>query len=136
MRIDEVPQDHSSTYGGHSKLVYAVDETGHYQRAQSDGWDAEAYATELAVHELEEQEASAWADCRAGRVSPLLPLMYRYRFDEPGLAMAAGLWRWRLRRHFRPAVFRRLPARVLARYAEAFGLSVDDLRRYQQEPGA
>ena len=35
MKLDEVPQDHRSTYGGHSKLVYAVDAEGHYQRAQS-----------------------------------------------------------------------------------------------------
>ena len=47
MKLDEVPQDHSSTYGGHSKLVYAVDASGHYQRAQSDGWETEAFATQL-----------------------------------------------------------------------------------------
>jgi len=65
MKLDEVPQDHSSTYGGHSKLVYAVDAEGHYQRAQSDGWDTEAYATQLAVAELQAQEAeaeAAWVD--------------------------------------------------------------------------
>ena len=28
MKLDEVPQDHSSTYGGHSKLVYAEVGTG------------------------------------------------------------------------------------------------------------
>ena len=53
MKLDDVPQDHSSTYGGHSKLVYAVDANGHYQGSQSDGWEPEAYATQLAVAELE-----------------------------------------------------------------------------------
>lgn len=133
MKIDDVPQDHSSTYGGHSKLVYAVDENGHYLTAQSDGWDAEAFATQLAVAELEEQERTALAEWQAGRQSPLKCLMYRYRLDEPALAQVTGLWQWRVRRHFRPEVFRRLSARILSRYAEAFGLDTGELVRYQQE---
>lgn len=133
MKLDDVPQDHSSTYGGHCKLVYAVDATGHYQGAQSDGWEAEAYATQLAVAELEEQEAEALAAWQRGEQSPLQCLMYRYRMDEPALAQITGLWQWRLRRHFRPQVYRRLSAALLARYAEAFGLTVDELQRYQRE---
>ncbi|MGP9824514.1 hypothetical protein ACT048_08520 [Ectopseudomonas khazarica] len=133
MKLDEVPQDHSSTYGGHSKLVYAVDESGHYQCAQSDGWEPEAYATQLAVAELEAQEAEALAQWRRGERSPLKCLMYRYRMDEPALAQITGLWQWRVRRHFRPDIYRRLSTSVLVRYAEAFGLTVDELRRYQRE---
>ena len=38
-----------------------------------------------------------------------------------------------MRRHFRPDVYRRLSDSLLARYAEAFGLTVDELRRYQKE---
>lgn len=134
MKIDEVPQDHSSTYGGHSKLVYAVDEHGHYLTAQSDGWDAEAFATQLAVAELEALEQAALGQWRDGTASPLPCLMYRYRLDELALAQATGLWRWRIRRHFRPDIYRRLPVKILARYAEVFGLDVAQLVRYQQEP--
>lgn len=133
MKLDEVPQDHSSTYGGHSKLVYAVDASGHYQGTQSDGWEPEAYATQLAVAELEAQAAEAEAAWRRGELSPLKHLMYRYRMDEPALAQITGLWQWRVRRHFRPEIYRRLSTALLARYAEAFGLSVDELRRYQRE---
>ncbi|MEO4048523.1 hypothetical protein AAFN46_15715 [Pseudomonas sp. CAU 1711] len=133
MKLDEVPQDRSSTYGGHSKLVYAVDEAGHYRGAQSDGWEPEAYATRLAVAELEAQEAEALAGWQRGELSPLKCLMYRYRMDEPALSQITGLWQWRVRRHFRPAIYRRLSSSLLARYAEAFGLSVDELRRYQRE---
>lgn len=59
--------------------------------------------------------------------------MYRYRMDEPALSQITGLWQWRVRRHFRPEIYRRLSTSVLARYAEAFGLTVDELRRYQRE---
>jgi hypothetical protein len=135
MKLDEVPQDpEHSPYGGHSKLLYAVDEGGHYQGAQSAGWEAESFATQLALEQLNEQEAAAEADWRAGRSSPLPMLMYRYRLDPPALAQITGLWQWRLRRHFRPQVYRRLSPKLLARYAEAFGLPVQQLMDYQQGP--
>ncbi|VXB06150.1 MULTISPECIES: hypothetical protein [unclassified Pseudomonas] len=133
MKLDEVPQDHSSTYGGHSKLVYAVDASGHYQGTQSDGWEPEAYSTLLAVAELEAQEAEAREAWQRGELSPLKCLMYRYRMDEAALSQITGLWQWRVRRHFRPDIYRRLSTSLLARYAEAFGLTVDELRRYQRE---
>ncbi|MET1081162.1 MAG: hypothetical protein ABWY06_24410 [Pseudomonas sp.] len=133
MKLDEVPQDHSSTYGGHSKLVYALDAGGRYQSAQSDGWEPEAYATQLAVAELQAQEQAALSDWQAGRASPLKYLMCQCRMDEPALAQISGLWRWRIRRHFQPHHYARLPRRVLARYAEALGLDVAQLIRYQRE---
>ncbi|WP_417796807.1 hypothetical protein [Stutzerimonas nitrititolerans] len=133
MRLDEVPQDPDSSYGGHSKLLYAVDEQGRYRGTQSAGWEPESYATQLAVAQLEEQEAQALAEWRGGQASPLKCLMYRYRLDEPALAQITGFWQWRIRRHFRPAIYRRLTSKQLARYAEAFGLEVAELIRYQQE---
>ncbi|MBC9249028.1 hypothetical protein A9179_01940 [Pseudomonas alcaligenes] len=134
MKLEDVPQDHSSTYGGQRKLVYAVDAAGQYQGARSDGWEPEAFATQLAVAELEELEAEAEAAWRRGELSPLKFLMYRYRLDEPALAQITGLWQWRIRRHFRPTTYRRLGRAILARYAEAFGLPVEHLSAYQKEP--
>ncbi len=134
MKLDEVPQDHSSTYGGHSKLVYAVDAEGHYQRAQSDGWDTEAYATQLAVAELQAQEAEAEAAWQRREQAPLQGMIYRNLQDEPSLAQITWLVQWRLRRHFRPAIYRRLSASILARYADAFGLPVEQLIGYQKAP--
>ncbi|WXL26248.1 hypothetical protein WG219_01820 [Ectopseudomonas mendocina] len=132
MKLDEVPQDSTTVYGGHSKLLYAVDESGHYQGAQSAGWEPEAYSTQLAVAELQEQEADAHAAWLRGELSPLKFLMYRYRLDEPALAMVTGLWQWRIRRHFRPSIYRKLSPALLARYAEAFGLPVEQLISYQK----
>jgi hypothetical protein len=81
---------------------------------------------------LQEQEAEAHAAWQRGELSPLKFLMYRYRLDEPALAMVTGLWQWRIRRHFRPAIYRKLSPALLARYAEAFGLPVEQLISYQK----
>ncbi|MDY0250426.1 MAG: hypothetical protein RBR45_10295 [Pseudomonas sp.] len=133
MKLDDVPQDaETSSYAGHSKLLYAVDQQGRYQGAQSAGWDAENYATQQALAELELLEQEAWHGWRSGQLSPLPCLMYRYRMDELALAQVTGLWRWRLRRHFKPQVFARLSRVVLARYADAFGLPLEQLLAHQQ----
>jgi len=44
------------------------------------------------------------------------------------LAPAAGFWQWRVRRHLKPAVFAKLPRDILSRYAEAMGLTVEQLK--------
>jgi hypothetical protein len=53
--------------------------------------------------------------------------MYRARMDLELLSQSTGLWRWRVRRHLRPAVFARLPLALRRRYAETLGVSVEAL---------
>jgi hypothetical protein len=133
MKLDDVPQDaETSSYAGHSKLLYAIDQEGQYQGAQSAGWDAENYATQQALAELELLEKNALQGWRSGQLSPLPCLMYRYRMDELALAQVTGLWRWRVRRHFKPQIFARLSPALLSRYADAFGLPTEQLIAYQQ----
>lgn len=133
MKLDDVPQDaESSSYAGHAKLLYAVDQQGHYQGAQSTGWDAESYATQQALAELELLEQQAMQAWRSDQLSVLPCLMYRYRMDELALAQVTGLWRWRIRRHFKPQIFACLSVKILARYAVAFGLPIEQLIAYQK----
>jgi hypothetical protein len=123
-----VPQDASPTYGGLRKLLYAVDEGGQYTGVPSSGWEVESFSTELAVAELERLREQALRRVRAGISSALEYHMFARRMDFDTLASVSGMWRWRLRRHLRPAVFARLPERILRRYADAMGLAVAELR--------
>jgi nucleotide-binding universal stress UspA family protein len=123
-----VPQDASPTYGGLRKLLYAVDERGQYTGVPSSGWEVESFSTELAVAELERLREQALRRVRAGISSALEYHMFARRMDFDTLASVSGMWRWRLRRHLRPAVFARLPERILRRYADAMGLAVAELR--------
>lgn len=127
MHRDEAPQDPDSTHAGRKKLLYAVDEHGRYTTVRSSGWEVEAAATRTVLAELERQRADAYARACAGETSPLEVHMYDCRMDLPLLAGATGMWQWRVRRHFDPRRFQHLPSRVLARYAEALGLEIDEL---------
>lgn len=127
MRTDEVPQDDSSTYAGHKKVLYARNENGTYTRVKSSGWDVEAAATLDAVDLYEELARDALEEVRQGRKSPLYYHMYHCRMDPSLLSKVAGVWRPRLHWHFRPQAFRRLPSPILQRYADALDLTIDQL---------
>lgn len=136
MEKESVPQDASPTYGGLRKLLYAVDESGQYTGVQSSGWEAESFSTELAVSEINRQRDAAWAKAQAGQTSALEYHMYRNRMDFDTLVMVSGLWRWRVRRHFKPAVYARLSEKILTRYADAMGVTVATLRQLPDTPDA
>ena len=128
MEIKDIPQDDSESYHGHLKVIYGTRD-GRYEAATSSGWQDEAYATEMAVAELDEQTRAAREAVARGEYSPLYYHMFRFRHDESGLAMAAGVWKWQLRRHLRPEIFAKLPDKTLQKYADALQISIDELKR-------
>ncbi|MFT4174529.1 MAG: hypothetical protein QM639_18330 [Rhodocyclaceae bacterium] len=122
-----VPQEGNRTHAGQRKAVYARGEDGRIVAVASQGWEVEEIVTTQAVDALRAQADAARIRARAGHSAPLEYWMYAKRMDVALLAQATGLWRWRVRRHLRPAVFARLPARILQRYAQALGLTPDTL---------
>jgi hypothetical protein len=128
MRIDEVPQEGNATLGGQRKAMYAVGADGRYAVVPSLGWEVEEAVTTQAVEAFQRLAEEALHRARAGLTSPLEYHMYQGRMDLALLAQTTGLWRWRIRRHFHPAVFAGLKTALLTRYAEALGISVDELR--------
>jgi hypothetical protein len=131
MRERDVPQEGNATLAGHRKAVYAVGEDGKLRIVASRGWQVEEIVTRQALAELEERARDARQRALAGLASPLEYHMYRARMDVPMLAEAAGLWRWRVRRHLKPQVFARLPLALKRRYAEALGIAPQALERLE-----
>jgi hypothetical protein len=127
MRDRDVPQEGNATLGGHRKAVYAVAEDGKLGLVASRGWEAEEIVTRQAVEDLERRAQAARVRALAGETSPLEYHMYRARMDVTLLSQTTGLWRWRVRRHFRPRVFERLPPRLRRLYAEALGIPLEAL---------
>ena len=134
MELDAVPQDNSHTYGGHRKLVYATDACGEYVGVQSTGWEAETIATDSALDLLQQQQTEIWQRAQRGETSALEYYMVYRRMDVALLSQTSGIFQWRIRRHFKPSVYSRLPDRLLQRYREALGLDVATLRLLVERP--
>ena len=129
MLESEVPQEGNATLGGHRKALYARGADGKLQIVQSAGWEVEEIVTRQAVEDLDRLAEDARQRVAAGLTSPLEYHMHKARMDVPLLAQTTGLWQWRIRRHFRPAIFAGLSPALLQRYAEAMGLSVAQLKK-------
>lgn len=129
MLDSEVPQEGNSTLGGHRKAMYARGTDGKLHIVQSAGWEVEEIVTKQAVDDLLRLTEEARQRVLAGQTSPLEYHMYRVRMDVPLLSQASGIWQWRIRRHFRPAVFAGLSVSLLATYADAMGMTVDQLKK-------
>jgi hypothetical protein len=129
MDRQDVPQETNATLGGIRKAVYARGADGRIVPVESAGWEPEEIVTLQAVAVFREQAEAARARFEAGQAAPLEYWMYHQRMDLATFAQVTGVWRWRIRRHFRPAVFARLSARLLARYADALGITLEQLRR-------
>lgn len=129
MRERDVPQEGNSTLGGYRRGVYAVADDGRVRLVTSRGWEVEEIVTSQVLQDFERHAREARERALAGLTSPLEAHMYRGRMDVALLSQITGLWRWRIRRHFRPQVFARLSPALRQRYADALGLSLEALGR-------
>lgn len=129
MLDSEVPQEGNSTLGGQRKAMYARGADGKLHIVQSTGWEVEEIVTRQAVEDLDRLADDARRRVAAGQTSPLEYHMHKARMDVPLLSQVTGLWQWRIRRHFRPDIFQGLADRLLKRYGEAMGLSVEQLKK-------
>ena len=127
MDINEIPQDDSKIFRGPKKVIYAT-QNGQYKTGTTTGWDTEAFVTEQAVEEFNQLTNEALDAVKRGEKSPLFYYMYRYRFDLQTLAQTTGFWQWQIKRHFKPSVFAKLSNKVLGRYAEVFGVSMEEIK--------
>ncbi|MBS1615529.1 MAG: hypothetical protein JST06_05365 [Bacteroidetes bacterium] len=132
MHLDEVPQEglHYKERDTLRKLMYATDREGHYTGVASVGWEAENIATQSAWDEVNESLRETEAAVRSGQLSPIVYFMQKCLMDLPILARYVGKWRWTVRRHMKPAVFKKLKPATLKSYATVFGISVEELQAF------
>ena len=133
MEKSKVPQDNISTYANNKKAIYATDSAGNYNVVASSGWKVEEEATRQAIQELERMAEEAFTQVVAGEKSPLFFHMYDRRMDLQVLSESTGLFKWRIKRHFKPSVFCNLSRTILDRYGSALGISADELCRLPQQ---
>ena len=128
MNDADVPQEGNATHAGLRKALYAQGSDGQVRLVRSAGWAVEEIVTRQALDDLAQRAETARQRALQGECSPLEYHMFRSRMDLTLLAQTTGLWRWRIRRHFRPEVFGRLPEKILQRYADVMGITTQTLR--------
>ncbi len=128
MKIKDVPQEPGIINDHRREICYALDDRGRYALTGSAGWEPKNIANRQAWKLIDAAAAAALARVRAGQASPLAYHMARHQMSLGLLATYAGMGRLRVWLHLRPGPFSRLKANVLQHYADAFDMSVDELK--------
>ncbi len=133
MKKSEVPQDESKLEKANIReMCYAVDENGEYTTELSTGWDPKTIALDNAIKQIEERVAAAKRKVAQNESSPLEYYMELNKMDLPILASYVGIWKWRVKRHFKPSVFKKLSQKTLEKYAAVFDITVDELQTIKE----
>ncbi len=128
MKKEEVPQDLSSLGKITKEVCYATDASGKYITELSKGWDVKITALDAAWQDIESRITTARQQVLNKKASPLLFFMEKELMDISILANYTGIWKWQIKRHLKPEVFKNLSDKKLQRYAKVFNVSVDDLK--------
>ncbi|MBU0729370.1 MAG: hypothetical protein KKE17_11730 [Proteobacteria bacterium] len=126
MRKEEVPQD-TGIAEGLKEVCYAVDENGRYVLVPSAGWEPKNVTNAQAWEIIADQLRDVISRVRGGELSPLAYHMTKNLMDMGLLANYVGMFKWRVKRHMRPSIFRKLKPPMLARYAAVFEITVEEL---------
>jgi hypothetical protein len=128
MKKEDIPQDGSALTKFTKEVVYAVDNSGNYTTELSTGWEVKTTALDVAWKDIEERIEKAKQKVLNNEASPILFFIELRLMDIGIVAAYTGFWKWKVKQHLKPAVFNKLPERKLKKYAEAFNISVEELK--------
>ncbi len=128
MKKEEIPQDDGALNKLTKEVVYAVDGTGKYSSELSTGWDVKTKALDLAWEDIEKRIEAAKQKVLNNEASPILYFLELRLMDMTILAAYTGFWKWTIKKHLRPAAFKNLSQQKLQQYADAFNITVEELK--------
>ncbi|WP_128331038.1 hypothetical protein [Apibacter sp. HY039] len=136
MKKEQVPQDEGNLVKSNIKdLYYAVDEEGKYTTVLSTGWEAKTLAQDESMDLIKERVEDARSKVLAGELSPIAYYMEVNKMDVSILSSYTHIWSWFVKRHMKPANFYKLKTKTLQKYAEAFGINIEQLKDISKYPG-
>ena len=128
MKKEEIPQDDGALNKLTKEVVYAVDSSGNYSTELSTGWDVKTKALDVAWEDIQQRIEDARKKVLNHEASPILYFIELRLMDIGILAAYTGFWKWTIRRHLKPSVFKKLSGKKLQQYADAFNVSVEELK--------
>ena len=118
-------------YGQSRELLYTYDEEGHYHRNVGFHGEPDRVILQQAWDHFSDRIEEARQRVIAGKASPIVYYMEKFLADPLNLSMMAGISIWRVKWHLRPGVFKRLSEKTLKKYADAFNISIDQLKKVE-----
>ncbi len=130
LKKKDIPQDKTHLTKFTKEVLYAKNNEGHYEKLLSKGWNVKNDALDNAWEDLNEQIEESLKNVLAGKISPIDYFMKLRIMDLDILASYTGIWKFFIKRHFRPEVFKKLKTKTLDKYAKAFDITTEELKNF------
>ena len=128
MKKEEIPQDDGALNKLTKEVVYAVDSSGNYTTELSTGWDVKSTALDVAWDDIAQRIENARQKVLNYEASPILYFIELRLMDIGIVSAYTGFWKWTIKQHLKPSVFKKLSDKKLQQYADAFNVSVEELK--------
>jgi len=128
MKKEEIPQDNGALNKLTKEVVYVTDASGKYTTDLSTGWEVKTKALDVAWEEIEQRIEDARQKVLRNEASPILFFMELRLMDIGIISAYTGYWKWTIKKHLKADPFKRLSDEKLKKYADAFNVSVEELK--------
>jgi hypothetical protein len=129
MKKKDVPQDNEGMLQDKFReLCYAVDEDGNYVTVHSTGWTPKNAAMRQAWEEINIKAEKARKLVLLGKKSILAYYMEKSIMDIKLLSQYTGFPKSKIKKHLKPSGFEKIGNEILSVYAEAFKITIDELK--------
>ncbi len=131
MKKENLPQDKSALGDITREVCYVKNEEGKYTTDLSSGWEVKKDALDNAWTDINQRVEEARLAVKNGLVSPIQYYMELRLMDFPIICGYTGFWRMTIRRHMKPHVFKNLSDKKLLLYAQAFEVTLEELKNFK-----
>lgn len=131
MKKEDLPQDKSALGTMTREVCYVKNNDGKYTTGLSTGWDVKKDALDNAWEDIKERVETARIAVKNGEKSPVFYFMELRIMDFQVLSGYTGFWKFNIKRHLKPDVFKSLSEKKLSRYAKAFDISIEELKNFK-----
>jgi hypothetical protein len=112
---------------------YTVDQNGNWSKKMISNWGHKEIITGQTWVIVQERLNAAKERVLSGKTSPIDYLMVKCVMDVKLCAQFTGLPKRKVRKHLKPSAFNALSHDVLKKYADAFEVSVEELRNFKDK---
>ncbi|MEI7490981.1 MAG: hypothetical protein WCK92_06260 [Bacteroidota bacterium] len=118
-------------YGQYREMLFTYDEKGNFQNSVGYHGEPDRVVLQQAWDLFAERIEEARKKVLAGKASPIMYYMEKILADPLSLSMMAGVSLISVKLHCKPFFFKHLGDKTLAKYAGAFNITVEQLKKFE-----
>jgi hypothetical protein len=131
MENESNPVYKDESYGKYRELLYTYENDGKFEKTVGFHGEPDRVILQQAWDFFNERIEDARQKVIAGKVSPVVYYMEKILTDPMNLSMMAGIPIWKVKLHFKPWFFARMGEKNLKKYAEAFNITTEQLKKIE-----